>query len=122
MINSMFFLTLTVFIAQVIIVAALLNLIIKTDKKVLALTHDVDKKRVKLKWRLRAILEITEGVNEVVLPNIIKKMNAKRQNVALKILKEILQSSAILLVKKRHRKTLLGLKAGYFFGKGLLKI
>ena len=117
----MFILIGLIFIAQIIILTNIISLIIKTDKKIIAKTYTVDKDRTKLKWRLNAISEITSDINKIILPNLIKKLSAKKQNQTVIIIKRILQSSMFLYFKTNYKHALTGLKVGYFFSKGLLK-
>lgn len=115
------FFTTLVFIAQIVIVAYLLTFLIKTDKKVLAMTCDIEKKRTKLKWRLGAISEIADGINTVILPKFVQKLNSKNQNFALNILRKYLLTLLIVFLKTKHKRTLRGVKIGYLFAKGFLK-
>ncbi|GEM_PF-4776947 len=117
----MFLLITTVFIALVVIVINILYFLIQSDRKVLAILKQVDKGRVKLKWRLGAITEITEGVNEVLIPHTVKCVEKNCERFTLKTLREFLQTSIIFFINNRYKKLLLGLEIGYFFGKGFLK-
>ena len=117
----MVYLITIVFIAQIIILLNILCFLLKADKKVLSLTKKFDKGRTKLKWRLRAVSEISSDINKYIIPSIIRKIDLKRQDLLIRLIKNSLQGSAVFMVKNKYKKLLVGLKIGYFFGKGLLK-
>jgi len=116
----MFFLITTVFIAQVVIVINILYFLINTDKKVLSLLKITEKNSTKLKWRIRLISEISDGINHTLIPKYIKNINIKREDITINLLRKVLQSGLIFSLKG-YRKIYLGLKIGYFFGKAFLK-
>lgn len=117
----MIFLTTVVFIAQIIIAINLITFLIKTDRKVCIAEKRVTKKRVKLKWRMGALVEISEGINEVI-PIMKRKAEQTKMNFIIRILNESAQGAILLAFKPKYKKILLGVKTGVGVARHLLKI
>ena len=117
----MIFLTTIVFIAQIIIAINLLTFLIKTDKKVCIAQKRISKRQVRLKWRMKALVEISEGINEVI-PIMRRKAERAKLNFLIRILNESAQGTILLFFKPKYKKMLLGVKTGLGVAKHLLKI
>lgn len=117
----MIFFTTIVFIAQIVILVNIVTFLLKSDKKVCVLTEQINKRHVKLKWRMGAIVEITQGINDI-FPIILRKIEKTKLNFLLRILNEMLQGTILLFFKPKYKKILLGLKTGIGVTKKLLKI
>lgn len=117
----MIFFTGIVFIAELIILSTLIVFIVNTDRKVCALTEHIEKRRMILKWRMSALTEISQGINEI-LPNIIKKIKKSKRNLIVRSLSEMAQGTILLLFKPKYKKLLIGAKTGIGVVRKLLKV
>ena len=117
----MIFLTTLVFIAQIIIAVNLLTFLIKTDKKVCLAQNKISKRQVMLKWRMKALVEISEGINEII-PIMRRKAERAKLNFLIRILNESAQGTILLFFKPKYKKMLIGVKTGIGVAKHLLKI
>lgn len=117
----MIFFTGIVFIAELIILYSIIVFIINTDKKVCALTEHIEKRRMILKWRMSALTEISQGINEV-FPIIVKKFKKTRKNIIIRSINEMVQGTILLLFKPKYKKFLIGMKTGIGVVRKLLKV
>ena len=117
----MIFLTALVFIAQIVIVINLLTFLIKTDRRVCVAEKQLSKKRVKLKWRMGALVEISEGMNEII-PIMKRKAERTKINFLIRILNEAAQGTILLAFRPKYKKMLIGVKTGIGVARHLLKI
>ena len=117
----MYCLILIVFIAELIILYNVLLFLIRTDRQVCALTTQIDSKRMRLKWSLGTITEITEDINGI-FPLIKNYLNKSKRNIGIRLINEFAQAIILLFFKPRYKKLLLGLKTGIGITRKLLKI
>ncbi len=110
-----------VFIAELIILYHLIMFLYNTDKAVCMLTEQIDKSRMKLKWRMTALTEISEGINEII-PNLIVKAKKTRKNLIIRFINQGLQSIILLFFKPKYKKFLLGMKTGMGVLRKLLRV
>jgi len=105
----MFFFTGLIFIALIIIASFLIFLIVKYDKKIIAIAKSTEKSKIKLIWRLRMLEEITRGINEIE-PHLRKKA----KNTLLKIIKMNLSEatlySFLIFIRPKYKKVILLIK------------
>lgn len=116
----MIFLIGTVFIAQIIILVNIVQWAISLDNKIRVLSAKAQQDNAKLLERIKALKEITEGIN-IILPHLAKKMLKKRNSVIIKILLELLQGTVLVFFKPKYKKLLLGVKLGLAVAKDLSK-
>lgn len=107
----MFYLILTVFIAEIILFRSLLMTIMGADRYVCELCDTVEKRRTLIKWRLFILNDITSGLNEI-LPKVLAKAKKTKRNIILRYTNELLQVGALLFCKPKYKKLVLGLKTG----------
>ncbi|MCR5266082.1 MAG: hypothetical protein K6E29_05750 [Cyanobacteria bacterium RUI128] len=117
----MIFFIAIVFISELIILFTVVNLILKTDRRVRVLTRYIDRKRARLKWNLMIIKEITEDICGII-PLFLKALEKTKMNIAIRILNEGLQGSVLLFFKPKYKKLLLAFKTGFGVSRKLLKI
>lgn len=110
-----------VFIAELIILYHIVLFLIRTDKKVCLATEHVNKRRMILKWRMRAITEITDGLNEIA-PILERKFHKSKRNLIVRIANDALQGIILLFFKPKYKKALLGLKTGVNVTRKLLRL
>ncbi len=110
-----------IFIAELIILYHLVLFLIKTDKKVCLATEHVNKRRMILKWRMKAITEITDGLNEIA-PILERKFRKSKRNLIVRFVSEGVQGIILLFFKPKYKKVLLGIKTGISMTRKLLKL
>lgn len=120
-IREMIFFIGIVFISELIILFALINFIRKIDRRVRIITKLIDKKRMRLKWNLCTIKELTESINEF-FPILAKSIERTKINFIIRILNNSAQSGILLFFKPKYKKLLLAFKTGIGVGRKLLKI
>lgn len=120
-IREMIFFIGIVFISELIILFTLINFLRKIDRKVRIITRLVDKKRMRLKWNLCTVKELTEDINEY-FPMLAKTIERTKINFIIRILNQSAQGGILLFFKPKYKKLLLAFKTGIGVGRKLLRI
>lgn len=107
----MIFFIATIFISQIIIVWNLVFYLISVDKKVNALTLKVLSYNEVLPELVSTFREITEDVKNIV-PLVTKKIVKRRNKIIFNELKTILESLALVFLKPKYKKLLVGVRVG----------
>lgn len=107
----MIFLIIIVFIAQIVLLTNIVVWIVTTDKKVCALSAQIEQNNILFEKRLKAITQITKDINQI-FPYLMKKFMHKRNNLIIRALNESIQGIIFLFFKPKYKKFLVGLKIG----------
>ena len=99
-IREMIFFIGIVFISELIILFTLINFLRRIDRKVRIITRLVDKKRMRLKWNLCTVKELTEDINEY-FPMLAKTIERTKINFIIRILNQSAQGGILLFFKPK---------------------